>query len=617
MTSEVNVESTEVREPRATLAIGTTRLAVAWLLTVLALPYLWGRSFIGWQLTGRPEPVFGLTLLAVGAVIVGLTFGVGSSPLLRRWLVLVGFAVTATWMAINVAIFWSRVSTLIPRGCIIAAYVPGSLVIPWIAWMFVRPWTWRTRLAVTAPLCGLLFGFVMVFKVEGLSGDSRVNFSWRLAATRTDRSAALSVGDRQTESATGVLIENPDRDFPQFLGPDRTAVLPQTRLARNWDQRLPRELWRRPVGAGWSSFAVVGDYAFTQEQRGERECVVGYRLLTGDEMWVHAEAVNFTSSLGGPGPRATPTVDRGRVFAVGATGVLNCLDALTGRRVWSVDILKDNEADNIAHGVCASPLVLDDWVVVCPTGSSGPSLVAYDRESGHRVWAGGTHGASYSSPILAELAGEPQLLLFDHAGLTGHDAQTGQPLWHFAWTNSVNVNVSQPIVHAGGPDQVLVSTGYDKGCALIRVDHSADGSWTVQSLWSNNRLKTKFCSAVVYGDHVYGLDEGILACVELSTGNRTWKGGRYGHGQILLAGDLLIVQAEQGEIVLLELNPRQLSEVGRINALSSKTWNNPVLAGPYLLVRNDREAACYELPLTSDTPDSQSSAATDASQVSP
>jgi outer membrane protein assembly factor BamB len=243
--------------------------------------------------------------------------------------------------------------------------------------------------------------------------------------------------------------------------------------------------------------------------------------------------------------------------------------------------------------------------------------VAYDRDTGERVWGGGPHGASYASPIVAELDGERQFLWFNHAGLTGHDAGTGQPHWHFPWTNSVNVNVSQPIIHAGGRDQIFVSTGYDKGCALIRVDHSADGTWSAEPLWNNNRLKTKFCSAVVHEDHVYGLDDGILACVELSTGNRAWKGGRYGHGQILLAGDLLIVQAEQGDIVLVEPDPRELHELGRLKALNGKTWNNPALAGPYLLVRNDHEAACYELPLTGASSESQSSTVAKSVQTSP
>jgi outer membrane protein assembly factor BamB len=617
MTTDYENDVTDSARPTRQAAIGTVRIALAWLLTVLGLPYTWGRCFIGWQLTGRPETWFALALLLVVAAVVALTYGVGAITARRNKYWLVGSLVGATWVAVNVAMFWFRVESSMPRGLLIAAYLPGSLLVPWSAWMFFGSWGWRTRLAVTAPLLALLLGFVTLFRVDGLSGSSNAMFSWRRTPSRADRAGLPSGTPNRIDPGDQSIAENPDRDFPQFLGPDRTGVLLNVRLDRDWTQRPPRELWRRPIGGGWSSFAVVGDYAYTQEQRGERECVVCYRLLTGDEVWSHSESVNFTSSLGGPGPRATPTVSRSRVFAVGATGVLNCLDALTGRRVWSVDILKDNDAENIAHGVCASPLVVDDWVVVCPTGSGGPSLVAYDRDTGERVWGGGKDAASYASPILVELGGERQFLLINHAGLTGHDCVTGDPLWHFAWTNTVNVNVSQPIVHAAGQDHIFVSTGYDKGCALIRVDHSANGTWSAEPLWSNNRLKTKFCSAVVHGSHVYGLDDGILACVELATGNRAWKGGRYGHGQVLLTGDSLIVQAEQGDVVLVEPNPRELRELGRIKALSGKTWNNPTLAGPYLLVRNDHEATCYELPLTGERSESQSLEATERVQTSP
>jgi outer membrane protein assembly factor BamB len=293
-------------------------------------------------------------------------------------------------------------------------------------------------------------------------------------------------------------------------------------------------------------------------------------------------------------------VHDGRVFSVGATGLLNCLDARTGRSVWTVDIQKDTGSENIAHGVCGSPLVVDDRVLVSPTGSRGPSLAAYDSSAGQRVWAAGTRGASYSSPMLTELCGVRQVLAFDSDGVTGHDAADGRPLWHFPWTNGVKTNCSQPIPHAGGSDQVFVSTEYDKGCALFRVDRSADDTWSTHTIWSNNRLKSKFSTPVAVGDYVYGLDSGILACRDLATGTKGWKNGRYGHGQILLAGDLLIVLTESGDIVFVEPSPRQLRELGRIHALDGKTWNHPSLAGPYLLVRNDREAACYELILAAE-----------------
>jgi outer membrane protein assembly factor BamB len=359
-------------------------------------------------------------------------------------------------------------------------------------------------------------------------------------------------------------------------------------------------VWRITVGAGWGSFAVVGNCAFTQEQRGPRECAVCYRLSTGDQLWCHADPQRFSSSAG-PGPRATPTVVGDRVYTVGATGLLNCLQAASGQALWSVNILADNGAENLAHGVSGSPLVVDDLVVVSPTGSNGISLAAYHKDTGRRAWqATAAAQASYSSPLLAALAGVAQILLYDSAGVTAHDLSTGQVLWSFPWTNSDRNNCTQPIAGAGAADQVFVSTGYGKGSALFRVAHPSAGPWEPQLLWKSRALSSKFSTAVVYNDHIYGLDDGVLVCVKLATGGRCWREGRYHHGQLLLAGDLLLVQAESGEIFLIAPTPTGLRELGHFAALHEKTWNNPALAGRLLLVRNDREAACFELPQEQD-----------------
>jgi outer membrane protein assembly factor BamB len=285
------------------------------------------------------------------------------------------------------------------------------------------------------------------------------------------------------------------------------------------------------------------------------------------------------------------------VYAVGATGLLNCLDGATGRARWSVNTLEDHGAENLFHGVSASPLVAGDLVVVSPTGADGISLAAYDRETGKRVWQGGRDRASYGSPLEAEWGGVRQVLLYTSAGVSGHDLGTGEVLWSFPWANREGVHCSQPIPDAGRPGQVFVSTGYGKGAALFQVEGTAGQAWSTRPLWGSREMKTKFTTPVLHGGRVYGLDDGFLACVDLGTGRRLWKQGRYGHGQVLLAGDLLLVQAEDGRVVLVEPSPDGLRELGRLPALASKTWNSPALAGRFLLVRNDREAACYQVPL--------------------
>jgi outer membrane protein assembly factor BamB len=430
-----------------------------------------------------------------------------------------------------------------------------------------------------------------LIRVEGMMGDTGMIFAWRPSTKYTSSS---SLGGLVARAAVIDLTPTPN-DFPQFLGPHRTGVLPNATIAADWTKTPPREVWRRSIGQGWGSFAIVGNYAFTQEQRGgENECVCCYRLSDGMRGWEHANTARF-EGLGGVGPSATPTVADGRVYAIGNTGILNCLEGATGQVVWTVNILEDVGAKNVAsHGTCASPLVDGNRVIVCPTGAGGPSLAAYDRATGRRLWAEGTEQASYCSPMIAEIDRVRQIVVANAAGVAGHDFDNGKPLWQFPWTNGERINVAQPIVVA--PDAVFFSTGYGKGAVAIRVTYRK-GEWGCEMLREFTRaMKTKFTTPVPFENQIYGLDDGILECLDLGSVKWRWKDGRYGHGQILLAGNRLIVQAENGTVVLVEPSPERLIERGRIPALSSRTWNNPALAGRMLMVRNDREAVCYELP---------------------
>ena len=375
------------------------------------------------------------------------------------------------------------------------------------------------------------------------------------------------------------------------MGPDRTGVLADVHLA-DWGSVPPREVWRREIGSGWSSFAVVNGMAYTQSQVDDRECVLALALSDGQLVWQHQDALRFHSIAGGDGPRATPTIDRQRVFAVGATGRLNCLDAETGRLIWQAELHSSQPL--LPHGTAASPLVVGDRVVVCPVAEKGPSLAAYDRLTGRLIWEQPEYRSSYSSPMITEIDGQAQILVHQQDGLRSFDLQTGVALWSYPWSNETQTNASQPIVQAGDSSRVFVSTGYGKGAALIEVTRD-DGAWSPRELWTSRRLKTKFCSAVMSRDTIFGLDDGILAAIDLETGESRWKKGRYGHGQLLLAGDKLLVVAERGDVSLVAADAAEFRELGRIDALSAKTWNHPALPWPYLLVRNDREAVCFRL----------------------
>jgi len=466
----------------------------------------------------------------------------------------------------------------------LVAVIALLLLVVW--WLFFSRLRWRLRLLGLLALVLLLVGLRLLFTVRQVTGDLVPILEWRWA-THEDPVTSPVTGPGAPSSLPGAA------DFPQFLGPDRNATLPGPELARDWQAHPPEELWRRPVGQGWSSFAVAGDLAVTQEQHGEEERVVAYDLATGELRWSHSDAERYDNTIAGVGPRATPTIDGGRVYTLGSLGRLNALDLESGERLWSHDVPEELESPDPQWGRSASPLVTDGLVIV-PAGGDGRLLAAYDAETGELVWTGGDDRVGYASPFVATLDGERQIVLLNQSSVTGHDPETGELLWSYPWS-AAQPNVSQPVPLPG--DRLLVSSGYGIGAEVLQIRHDGEGVLRPERLWKSPRLKAKFTNVVVHEGYIYGLDDGVLVCLDPRTGQRCWKRGRYGHGQVLLVGDLLLIQAEDGEVVLVEPNPEELHEVARLPALDSKTWNPPSLAGRYLLVRNDREAVCYELPL--------------------
>ena len=396
------------------------------------------------------------------------------------------------------------------------------------------------------------------------------------------------------------------QDFPQFLGPDRLCAVENVTLAADWDAHPPRLLWRQPIGAGWSGFAVVNGFAVTQEQRGADELVTCYDARTGQVMWFHAREARYESVMGGVGPRATPTIHNGRVYTLGATGWLTCLDGGTGRVIWEKHIpaefgISPAEEDEILPFARSnSPLIVDDLVVVPaggPPGEPQVSIVAYDSQTGDEVWRGGDQQLSHASPALATLGGTRQILSVNEDNVAGHDPSTGRELWRFDWSgmNAVRSTNSQPVPVP--PDMVFVSKGQGGGAKLVQLLPHGDGTFGTDTLWHNRTvLRTKFTNVALLDGFAYGLSDGILECVDLTTGERVWKAGRYQHGQLLRVGRHLLVLTENGEVVLIEATPAEPNHVlGRLQAITGKTWNNPACAPPFLLVRNAEQAACYEL----------------------
>lgn len=520
----------------------------------------------------------------------GLPAAVASRRPIRWWpiaiiLVLAAGAVVWVWLSYGRQRQDRNIATAI------IGIITLFLLLLWC--LFLSRLRWRIRLGVFGGVLGLILLVMALFRFHGVTGDLVPVLQWRW-----ERPSWTSLAE-PTKPVSSTAPAQPNQftnDWPQFLGPNRNNKVEQPRLARDWKAQAPQRLWLQPVGAGWSGFAVVSSRAITQEQRGEDEAVVCYDVLSGAPLWSHAYPAHFQSPLGGEGPRATPTIAGQRVYTLGSTGVLNCLDLDTGRPLWTKDILRDNEAKVNEWGMSSSPLIVDDLVVVSAGGRNNRSLVAYRAATGGFVWGAGTDGAGYSSPCLVTLAGVAQILIFNSGGVSAHDPATGTNLWKYHWPGG-HPHVSTPV--AIPDDRLLVSSGYGVGSELLRIQRDSTGVMSASRIWKSLRLKAKFTNLICRDGYIYGLDDGIMVCLDASSGGQKWKEGRYGHGQEILAGDLLLVTAESGEVILLDPNPQESRELTRFSALKGKTWNPPALAGQYLLVRNDQEAACYRLPLAS------------------
>lgn len=464
-----------------------------------------------------------------------------------------------------------------------------------------------TKVRAVAAVLGTLGLLGVLFRLDHVSGELVPVWSFRFSPKHDRLIAVLSATPAEATAGAGVDLHSTTHDdFPQFLGPGRLAAVEDARLGRDWDARPPQRLWRHEIGAGWSGFAVVNGHALTMEQRGEQELVTCYDVTSGRLQWSFGWAVRYEAVAGGIGPRCTPTVDRGRVYALGSKGHLLCLDGSCGTPLWQRNLLDDlgttPEADAAAvpHGRAGSPLIVGNLVIVAGGGQAGhqAALLAYNAETGRPVWQGGQRQISYSSPARAQLAGVDQILIVNENTVSGHDPDSGRVLWEHGWPgrSAGNANVAQAFPVP--PDRLLVSKAYGQGALMLQLA-MADGGVQPSVVWKNAKvLRTKFTNVTLYQGHFYALSDGVLECVEAASGRSRWKEGRYQHGQLLRAGDLLLVLSEEGEVVLVEATPERSNHVlGRVQALEGMTWNTLALAGPYLLIRNAEQAACYKLPL--------------------
>ena len=550
-------------------------------------------------------------------------------------------AVLIWWMGFSLASWRDRATALVAVVATVAGtallghpsmlvwllwYAPALLTLALVAGAAAgRGLSDRSRRVVMIAAIGLPWAAAMPFRIAGVGGNGVAAFAWRWTETSEQRLLAqvddTPAGARLRNRPTGTERDAgatpptgaaaapdpsvapdtrgvsasepaaaPPLAWPGFRGAARDGIIPGVRIETDWSTAAPALIWRRPVGPGWASFAVRDDLLYTQEQRGPDEIVSAYDVRTGEPIWRHSDRTRLDDPMGGPGPRATPTLGGDRVYTFGSTGILNALDPSTGSIVWSRNAASDLNAAIPTWGFSSSPLLVDDLVVVAVSGT----LAAYERTNGRPRWTGPPGGDSYSSPQLLEIDGVAQILQMDATGTVSVVPATGKTLWTSPWNTRLPV---MPIVQPARLEDGNVLVG-DSTFGIRRLAATLrDQEWTVTERWASTGLKPYFNDFVVHRGHAYGFDGSILASVDLATGTRNWKGGRYGQGQLVLLRDqdVLLVLSEQGELALVRALPDRFTELARVPALSGKTWNHPVLVGDVLLVRNGEEMAAFRI----------------------
>lgn len=532
---------------------------------------------------------FGLVITPMG-VVAGLllwTLFASRLPRLERLLI------AGTFVAVTVATILIAGSNFPVMALVLyAAPIVSTL---WAGWLLLTiPWNWPVRRV------GLIVVFVAVgaacsqIRVDGMDGEFRPKFSWRWTPTPEQQMlSSLNVRKVSTDSAITELTVQPE-DWPCFRGINRDGRLAGLQINTNWDQAPPQELWRHRIGPGWSSFSVVGDLVYTQEQRGDEEFVVCYDAGSGNEIWSHHDVTRFSEVVAGAGPRATPTIHDGRLYALGGSGKLNCLNATNGKLIWGQDLVVDTKATVPTWGFSSSPLIAHGLVTVFAGAPEGKSVAAYDAETGKLAWTAGEGLLSYCSPQLAKFDGVEQVLMITDAGLMSFDPATGKELWKHAWLAQGIARVVQPAIV--GDHDVLIGTGMGVGTRRISVTREA-GAWQTKEKWTTREIKPYYNDFVISDNHMYGFDGNIFMCVNLDDGSRKWRARGYGNGQVLLLADqaLLLILSEQGEVALVNAAPDAHHEVARFKAIEGKTWNHPVVCRGKLFVRNAEEIACFRL----------------------
>lgn len=547
-------------------------LSVVLVLVRYLLPVLFPRA--------TAAGIFGGMVLSLGIFIWWLFLS--RSLKAERWgsFLLIILSLTITWFLLDKSIATANM------GFMFIMYSIPILSVVFVLWALLtrnmRDGTRRISMILTIIISA---GFWIFLRTDGMTGDARHNLNWRWAKTNEEKLIRQTEG----ESMAGVpdsYQTDIEAEWPGFRGKDRDGIVHGLNINTDWSKNPPVELWRRPVGPGCSSVAVSGNLIYTHEQLGDYETVSCYDLSNGKPVWRHKDKARFYDSHAGAGPRATPVIERGRVYTMGATGILNALNASNGNLIWTRNTATDTSIEIPEWGICGSPLVTGNTVIVSLAGT----MAAYDTETGDLIWTGGKGGSGYSSPHLMTICNVPQVLIINEPGVESIDASTGKTLWTYPW--KLRDRVLQPAWT--GNNELLINEEY-KTVRKIKVTNDASG-WSISEIWTSPEIKMLYNDFVIHNGYAYGFDGPTMACIDLTNGKRLWRGSRYRGFQLLLADqDLILVLSEKGELALVNADPERFTELSKIQVLKGKTWNHPAIKENILIVRNSEEMAAFRL----------------------
>jgi outer membrane protein assembly factor BamB len=382
-------------------------------------------------------------------------------------------------------------------------------------------------------------------------------------------------------------------DWPNWRGPQHDGISRETGLLKAWPADGPKVLWKTDLTGGYSSVSVANGRVFTQTKDGKEDLVLCVDALTGKKLWEYRYPCDYADypSLDKrflTGPKATPTVDGDRVYAMGNTGLLQCLDVQSGKLIWERDLLKLADRKCPEYGYCNSPLIVGERLFVSPGGSKGNSLAALDKKDGRVLWQALDDRIGWATPVFILVQGAPQLVYFTGTGGVGVTPTDGKLLWRFDWKTAFDINAATPIYHDG---LLFLSSNYGNGGVLLRLH--PEGKPEV--VWKKATMQNHFSTCVLYKDHLYGFSSDRLRCVEFRTGEVKWDKTGLGKGSLLIADGHLIALGENGTLVLAEVTPKGYVEKARWQALEGTCWSVPVLANGKLYVRNEKTLMALDL----------------------